>query len=385
MFEVTRLSAGAGDLRSILFAPGEDTILEAGEEGDKRDSASAGSGNASNRKETNLADSSLEGYVNKSAEIFVATPIDPIFILLPLMDRSWAILRKQSGEGLFRPFDDILDEQLDDDRHLRYVLTHPTFRPTLLRAMSQICDSVDAGDEQMYRLNALKLYEYILAKTKRVVENGLPDSLEDRFVARSLQVPMLSVKRDKTTVSFVAEETDVASERLTPDLVESQSSAASTIASVALSETSSVTSIGTVDHTPSPGLVHLQRLRTAMSFITASYLDSTLSAKLAEISCQSKAAPDFGPLDEHLRQLAKLRAEALATRSLSDFSKKRNLDDDAAAEERVEKRRKQEEEDKKKKGQESRGVRDLKKVNVSGMKKMNDFFAKKAPTANSKS
>ena len=80
-----------------------------------------------------------------------------------------------------------------------------------------------------------------------------------------------------------------------------------------------------------------------------------------------------------------MRAEALSTRSLSDFSKKRNLDDDdEAAEERAEKKRKQEEDDKRKKSQESRGVRDLKKVNVSGMKKMSDFFAKKGPTAKSK-
>lgn len=106
-----------------------------------------------------------------------------------------------------------------------------------------------------------------------------------------------------------------------------------------------------------------------------------MSARLEAISRDHKALPDFASLDEHLEQLAKLRAETLATRSLSDFSKKRNLEDDEADEERAEKRRKQEEEEKRRQSQESRGVRDLKKVNVSGMKKMSEFFAKKAPMA----
>ena len=44
-----------------------------------------------------------------------------------------------------------------------------------------------------------------------------------------------------------------------------------------------------------------------------------------------------------------------------------------------EEKRKKEEEEKKAKAQESRGVRDLKKVNTTGMKKMSDFFGKAAP------
>jgi len=56
------------------------------------------------------------------------------------------------------------------------------------------------------------------------------------------------------------------------------------------------------------------------------------------------------------------------------------LDDEEATDVRAEKKRKQEEEDRKKKMGESRGVRDLKKVNVTGMKKMSDFFTKKPAT-----
>lgn len=386
LFEVTKISAGAGDLRSILFAPSEDApTFEAGKIDDELNAAKIEGGGGTSGKATDRKGEPPEGYVNKSAEIFVATPYDPIFILLLLLGPPDRGSTTQSGVRLFRPFDDILDEQLGDDRHLRDVMTNHHFRPTLLRDMNRICDSVEAGNEQMYRLSMSKLYECILTKAQRVVGSGLPASLEDRFVTRSLEVPMLSVKREENTVSIASEQNDAGCDFLIPDVSESQSSAASIATSLATSEVSSATSIGVCDNTPSTGLIYLQRLRTAISFITASYLDPTLVKKLEETSRDSKLSPDLGPLDEHLQQLANLRAEALVTRSLSDFSKKRTLEGDEAAEERAEKKRRQEEEDKKKKSQESRGVRDLKKVNVTGMKKMNDFFAKKAPNAKAKS
>ncbi len=386
IYEVTKISANMHESRSILFTPEEDVAsLQARIFADKLNETtiiekeSAWSGIASD-----VEGSPVEGYVNKTAEIYVATTFDPIFILLPLLYPSATTSRTQSGEGLFRPFDDIIDEQPGDDRHLRHIINAPVFRATLLRAMSHVCDKVDAGDEQMYRLSMLKLYNYIHSKASRVVENGLPASMEERFVTRSLEVPMLSVKRVENEVSLATDEIDAATEGVTPDPSESQSSVISSSTSVAVSKTSSATSIGIVDLAPSEDLRHLQRLRTAMTFITASYLNPILGTKLAELSRDSKAFPDFVPLEEHLQHLAALRAEALSTRSLSDFSKKRNFDDDdEAAEERAEKKRKQEEDDKKKKSQESRGVRDLKKVNVSGMKKMSDFFAKKGPTAKS--
>ncbi|RYC55362.1 hypothetical protein CHU98_g10847, partial [Xylaria longipes] len=60
-----------------------------------------------------------------------------------------------------------------------------------------------------------------------------------------------------------------------------------------------------------------------------------------------------------------------------DYARKRVLDDEEVAD-RAEKKRKKEEDDKRKKTGESRGVRNLKKVNTAGMKKMSDFFKKKA-------
>ena len=62
----------------------------------------------------------------------------------------------------------------------------------------------------------------------------------------------------------------------------------------------------------------------------------------------------------------------------NDICRKRPLDgeEEEKAEERREKKRKKEEEEKRKKEM-SRGVKALGKVDVSGMKKMGDFFKKK--------
>lgn len=380
LFEITKISATGVDCRSILLAPdNEETSSVSEEKVDDPKTAEMADGSVLSRNSVNSQ--ICNGHVNKSAEILVATPFDPAFILLPLLDRPKSNERARPGPGVFQPLDDLLDGHLDHCEDLRYVLTNPTFRPKLLDAMNQLCDSIVAGDEQMYRLDMLKVYEYLVQKAQRVVKQGLPASLEERFVIRSLDIPMLSVKREEATVPVATENSEFISGCARPDLSESQPSTTSPLASTALSKASSVTSIEMVDETASANIQDLQRLRTAMSFITASYLDPSFAERLSEASRDSKVLPSFGPLDEHLQKLAKSRAEAIAARSLSDFSKKREHEDDEAAEGRAEKRRKQEEEDKRKKNQESRGVRDLKKVNVSGMKKMNDFFTKKAPTA----
>ena len=52
------------------------------------------------------------------------------------------------------------------------------------------------------------------------------------------------------------------------------------------------------------------------------------------------------------------------------------MEDDEAVEARAEKKRKREEEEKRKKS-ESRALKDLKKVNTKGMKKLSSFFTKK--------
>lgn len=84
---------------------------------------------------------------------------------------------------------------------------------------------------------------------------------------------------------------------------------------------------------------------------------------------------DFTPLNQHLAKVREAESELQALRTLSDnISRKRVcLDDDDAAEARALKKRKKDEEDQRKKA-ESRGIKQLKKVDTSGMQKLSSFF-----------
>ena len=360
LHEFTKITAPSIDPRSILFVPSE--IVEA-EKLSEDVPARATQIDGSN------------GYVNKAADFFIATPFDAAFLLLP-------ILMPQDGKkSLFQPLDDILENHLTEEKHLRYVFTHG--RQFLENAMDRICDKVEAGDESMYRLSEEKLLKHILMKSERVVSKSLPTSLEDKFVTRALEPPVLSIRRedsDSATVKSTSGELTDAE----MDSFDTQSSTVSTAPSTAFSEATSISTVGTTgEDDPTAKIRHLQRLRISFTFITSSYTSTSTSARLMSLLDSDKSSMDFTPLKTHLALLAKLRAEAAASRSLGDFSRKRNLEDEEFNETREEKKRKLAEEEKRKRAGESMAVRALKKVDVSGMKKMSAFFTKAAPKAKS--
>jgi hypothetical protein len=356
LYEFTKINAPSIDPRSILFAPSIQLESESIAEGGL---------------EVPVQLDQSTGYVNKAAEFFVATPFDATFLLLPIL------MPQETKKSLFQPLDDILEYQLDEDRHLKYVYKHG--RQILENAMDRICDKVEAGEEKMYRLNEEKLVTDIIGRCERVLYNGLPSSMEDKFVNRALEAPVLSIKREDTdpatNKSSCGDFTDAEMESF-----ETQSTKASTAASTVFSEAQSVTTTGTVvEDDVTTQMQRLQRLRSIFTFITSSYTPIRICTRLMSLLDSDKSVIDFAPLQNHLAGLAKLRAEAAASRSLGDFSRKRNLDEEDFNETREEKKRKLAEEEKRKKAGESMGVRALKKVDVSGMKKMSSFFTKAAP------
>jgi hypothetical protein len=297
------------------------------------------------------------GYITKSADLFLATPIDILFLVLPALAPKTAKDTKQH----FLAFDDYLDMLSSSSQHWKVLLSqYPTLKGLAEKRMRAICDTVDAGDETMYRMSNEKLLHVLLKKAERMVKRGLPASLEDRFIKSALAAPVMSVKREESTLSVVSTEG------------ESQTSAATSTESVE-------TTVTTPDDLPSKPelemheeIPHLLRLRTSLTYLSSSYLPPTLRSTIADL-----LKPRFTALDTHLATIAKLKSEAAALRSISDnISRKRAIeeDDDKMAE-REEKKRKKEEEDKKKK-MEGRGVKQLKKVDTSGMKKMSSFFQK---------
>ncbi|KAL9627785.1 MAG: hypothetical protein Q9164_007493 [Protoblastenia rupestris] len=276
--------------------------------------------------------------------------------------------------------DDHLDKILEMSKNFEHLLSHEQTITAIESRMQTVCDSVDAGDEKMYRLNEPKLLDELVLKASRTIESGLPASMEHKFVKRPLEIPVISIKPEESTRSEAnpAQGGTPLSEALSLD---SQASTASSTS--ANSAASNDTDITTPEDVPTQNLHDLQgllRLRTALTYIVSSYIPTRLAAILTKIITSEQCPVNFKPLDERLDGIAKTRAEALVARSIGDFSRKRNVyEDDDAAESRAEKKRKKEKEEKEKK-LEPRGIRDLKKVDTKGMKKMSDFFGKGAAT-----
>lgn len=343
----------------------------------------AGSNGPSASGDVEKDEHAFQTQIAKDADLFIATPIDPLFLALPALAKQLS-----SAKRMFLSSDDHLDSIAEDASHLRETLKWARWRELLESRVAAGCDTVEAGDETMFRLSEEKLLGEVLAKASRMSEGGLPASMEEKFVTKALEAPVLG---RKATGPLPPSQKLESSERNGADSgsdtqVESQSSVATsaTSASEASTAATSVTdaaeAAGAKDVASaiqaSPEVIRLQRLRVAFNFICSSYVPPALSVVLKKMLAEGKGkGVDLKPLDDYVGQLTKLRQEAMVARSASDYSRKRALDEED--EDRREKKRKKEEEEKRKKAGESRGVRDLKKVNTSGMKKMSDFFAKK--------
>ncbi|KAJ5888050.1 hypothetical protein N7495_008091 [Penicillium taxi] len=305
----------------------------------------------------------------KKGDLLVATPIDPIFILIPLLLPS-----SNSGPSLFQPLDDIIDSHDDLHPHLRSVLFNEKFRTTLLARAEAICDTVEAGDERMLRLSETKLLKELVSKSEILAKQGLPASLEQRFIRQALAAPLMSVKRNDIQTSQLSNDSETTAQ--SQERQDSPSISATTVIPSISTPVGETIPAPQLDVVASSDPVRLLQISTALSFIKESYLSPALCSRLDELLTSPESPLDLTPLTNRLKELADLRAEALATRKMSDFTLKRSLDDEEV-EARAEKKRRKEEEEKKSKA-ESRGVRDLKKVNTTGMKKMSDFFSKAA-------
>ncbi|KAF2244449.1 hypothetical protein BU26DRAFT_523095 [Trematosphaeria pertusa] len=365
--EFTRIAAPKKACRSWLITP-EKSSGSNEEEEEGHDGTGIGS-----------------GYVTKAADLFVATPIDLMFLLLPVLAPKNAKETKQH----FLALDDHLDNLSSSSRHWKVLLAqHPTLKAMIGKRMGTVCDTVDAGDETMYRLSHGKLLAMLLKKAERMCKNGLPQSMEEKFVKTALEVPVMNIKREESTLSVVSDTPSMPTEDSqvsvsTPSTsVESQLSTTTSMDSQTSTETAATSVSSTEEIVSKPALQtppevpHLLRLRTAFTYLLCSYVPQTLRPSLQEL-LKSSTTPSFTLLDMHLSAIAKLRAEAMALRSISDnISRKRVLEEDEEKmAEREEKKRKKEEDEKKKKT-ESRGIKQLKKADTSGMKKLSAFFAK---------
>ena len=358
LYEITKVAAPQSDPRSVLLAPSDDSTST------KLDKTSA------------PATGIESGWVNKAAELLIATPFDPAFLLLP-----YIALRQSSKQTLFQPLDDILEEALDDDRHLRHVFR--SGREAFEKAADDFCDTIEAGDEKMFRFSQVRLIASLLRRAEKVISRGLPASMEESFVTRVLERPVVAIKMEESTAITTVvkpndpDEDEDEDEDGFSESLESQTTVVESVATLS-TEGSALSSTSTLTEDSIPAeVVRLQRLKVALDFIISSFVPPKLASEVRSTLDLPSSPIDFTPLVEWMSELAKLRAEALEARSFTDLSRKRTLEDDDDAETRAEKKHRHEADEKKKKAGESRGVRDLKKVNTVGMQKMSAFFTKK--------
>ncbi|RFU77105.1 ribonuclease h2, subunit b [Trichoderma arundinaceum] len=335
-------------------------------------------------KEAKIGDGAGSGaQVTMGSELFVATTLDPLFLVLPALADVKASKGSDEPKRLFLSSDDHLDKLPQESSHLSEIMRWDGTRRLIESRMGAICDTVEAGDESMFRLNEAKLLDAIFKKAKKLSENGLPPSMEEKFVKKVLEAPLMH-RVVRTAESQVNNSTDSGASTPQPDSATSQStvSTADTDASSASQASTAATSTAEEQAEESfvsaleasPEVVKQQRLKTAFGFICASYVTPALADNLQRGFSGAGGLVDFSLLNDYLASLEKLRSETMAVRA-QDYSRKRNLDEEED-EARMEKKRKMEEE-KKKKASESRAVRELKKVNTSGMKKLSHFFQKK--------
>lgn len=327
---------------------------------------------------TPAQDEAFEAHVTKGADLYVATPIDPMFLILPALAAQLS-----SAKRLFLSSDDHFDSIADEVPHMPEILRCKHTRKLLETRMGAACDTVEAGDEHMYRVSEEKVLGQILSKARTMSEKGLPASMEEKFVKKALEAPISSVKRENPSLELTSGSatplTESADSQSSVSTVDSSISQASDASTTATSVADGAEALNTGDVTAamqaSQEIVKLQRLRVAFNFICANYVPPILTESLKRLLSEGKGTVDLKPLDQYVEKLTKLRQEATLARSASDYSRKRTRDEED--EDRAEKRRKKEEEDKRKKASESRGVKELKKVNTSGMMKLSAFFKKK--------
>lgn len=377
IYEFTRIAAPKISLRSWFLSPTQMLKIE----DEQGQCAVKGEDTPAS---TNIAQTSQglksNGYVVKTGELFAATPVDLLFLLLPVL---WPkpTTKSDPPKTLFLSCEDLLEQLAGISKDFGAIADNVATRDCMQRRLEVTCDFVEVNDEKMYRLNQTKLLQEMCAKAKKVVSRGLPASLEEKFVTKVLEMPILSAKRPDVPVLEVSPSDDCTSGAQTPALSESQSS------TFTLRSGASIASEGTDVTVPDqpiqsevpPEVADELRLKTTISYMLDAYCPTQLASALKALLASVDSPVDLKLCDEHLAHIAKLRAEALASRSLGDFSRKRSMnEDDEARESREEKKRKKEDEEKRKKAGMSKGVKDLQKVNTSGMKKMSDFFGKSA-------
>ncbi|EEY22039.1 conserved hypothetical protein [Verticillium alfalfae VaMs.102] len=275
--------------------------------------------------------SQWQAQITNGADLFIATAFDPLFLMLPAL--FGPATTKDDAKRLFLTSDDHFDAISDSSSHLSEVLRCPKTRSHFEARMAVICDSVDAGDETMFRVSDKKFADTMISKAK-AMGAVLPPSMEERFVKKPLEAPLSLQKSNAAKVETKPASDDVSTPGPSTPRTESADSQASattleTSASFVSEASTTATSVNeeaTEDAVLSTAkapedVVALQKLRVALDFICASYATPAITNRLqTHLLDPEVSGVNFAPLNAYLEELTRLRIEAAASMSTSNYS-----------------------------------------------------------------
>ncbi|EGP90514.1 uncharacterized protein MYCGRDRAFT_90773 [Zymoseptoria tritici IPO323] len=138
-----------------------------------------------------------DGYILSSPSLLLATPLDPLFLLLPQLTASSQ--SNPSAKEYLAPSDYISLLTTSSPHLTSLISASPHLTRILEVRIEAVSDVMDMGDgDKMYAFSRDKLAGVLVEKARRMVggEGGLPRSLEARFVKGVLDVPVLGERRE---------------------------------------------------------------------------------------------------------------------------------------------------------------------------------------------
>ncbi|CAA0813541.1 Unknown protein [Striga hermonthica] len=114
----------------------------------------------------------LGDYVCEDGRLYTATPVDPVFVLLPVFEE--ARMKKGTDPGKFRQLDEII-----------YVNGYPGYESLSSvadKAMQVVCDLKEVGSTKFFRLNDLKVLKWLCYKVHQLKQT-LP-TLDKNYAAQ---------------------------------------------------------------------------------------------------------------------------------------------------------------------------------------------------------
>ncbi|CUS07055.1 unnamed protein product [Tuber aestivum] len=309
------------------------------------------------------------GQILQDGSIYICTPMDPIFVLLPRLfpaDEADAIDR-------FLPVGDLFEELTKEGEGDWELVAKSQVAEKRLAA---VCESVDVGDGKAYKPSREKLMRVLDEKCVRMAKGGLPASMEEGFIRKPLIRPIAEImaeEAEKKEGAGRVKELEVRSVKKKENRDgEGAGWGAAGAPSEAVPTPPDLQATRPWLSEASQEVTGLLRIRVASEFISNNYLSVSIAEALSDSLQKSH---DFTPLDDYLAELAKIRQEATAMR-LDDYPLKRSLEDE---EEIVDRKRKKGEgaAEKKQKKSVSRATKELQKADKTGMPRLTTFFQKK--------